>query len=412
MHDAARDCRTIYTNLVIKYYICINSWFMQPRIAEKLLRQYGRQFRAVAVVGPRQSGKTTLVKRVFPRKPYVSLEDPDERMLAANDPRAFLNRYKNGAIIDEAQHVPELFSYMQGILDRSPKDGYFILTGSNNFLLQQSISQSLAGRIGYIDLYPLCYREILQFGKKDYSIEELILKGGYPELYDKERKPSIWYPSYIRTYIERDVKLIRNIENTLLFNRFLQLCAGRTGQQLNVSALSNDAGVDVKTVQAWLSILQSSYIIYLLPPYHKNYNKRVVKSPKLYFVDTGLACSLLGIRQTAELENSHFRGALFENFMITEIMKQNRNKGSNTGLFYWKENNGLEVDLLADTGKKITPFEIKSGATFNDSFLKNLRNWMKVSLNNEGILLYNGELEFRGKDRIQVMNWKNYLLKF
>lgn len=385
---------------------------MQPRIAEKLLRKYSREFRAVAVVGPRQSGKSTLVKKVFPRKPYVSLEDPDERMFAASDPRAFLARYKNGAIIDEAQRVPELFNYMQGILDQTQKDGFYILTGSNNFLLQQSISQSLAGRIGYIDLLPLSYAEIIQFKQKDYSIEELILNGCYPELYDKNRKPTLWYPAYIRTYIERDVKQIRNIENSLVFNRFLQLCAGRTGQQLNISALSNETGVEIKTVQAWLSILQSSYIIHLLPPYHKNFNKRVVKTPKLYFLDTGLACSLLGIREKKELINSHFRGALFENYVIMEMLKQKFNVGSAYGFYYWKENNGLEIDLLVDGGREMIAHEIKVTTTFNESLLKSLHQWGKVSGSSKGVLLYNGQMELNEKDYPQVINWANYKLKF
>jgi len=385
---------------------------MQPRIAEKLLRKYSREFRAVAVVGPRQSGKSTLVKKVFPRKPYVSLEDPDERMFAASDPRAFLARYKNGAIIDEAQRVPELFNYMQGILDQTQKDGFYILTGSNNFLLQQSISQSLAGRIGYIDLLPLSYAEIIQFKQKDYSIEELILNGCYPELYDKNRKPTLWYPAYIRTYIERDVKQIRNIENSLVFNRFLQLCAGRTGQQLNISALSNETGVEIKTVQAWLSILQSSYIIHLLPPYHKNFNKRVVKTPKLYFLDTGLACSLLGIREKKELINSHFRGALFENYVIMEMLKQKFNVGSAYGFYYWKENNGLEIDLLVDGGREMIAHEIKVTTTFHESLLKSLHQWGKVSGSSKGVLLYNGQMELNEKDYPQVINWANYKLKF
>ena len=383
---------------------------MQPRIAEKLLKKYSRQFRAVAVVGPRQSGKTTLVRKVFPRKPYVSLEDPDERMLAATDPRGFLARYKNGAIIDEAQRVPELFNYMQGILDQTNKDGFYILTGSNNFLLQQSISQSLAGRIGYIDLLPLCYSEILQFKIKDDSIEELVLNGSYPEVYDKNRNPSLWFPAYIRTYIERDVKQIRNIENTILFNRFLQLCAGRTAQQLNVSALSNETGVEIKTIQAWLSILQSSYIVYLLPPYHKNFNKRVVKTSKLYFLDTGLACSLLGIRGKKELENSHFRGALFENYIIMELLKQKLNAGSNAGFYYWKENNGLEIDLLIDKGGKLIAHEIKSTLTYNDTLLKSLQQWQKVSKSSNTMLLYNGKIELKKKGQAEVLNWRNYKL--
>ena len=385
---------------------------MQPRLAEKLLKQYSRQFRSLAVVGPRQSGKTTLVKKVFPSKPYISLEDPDERLFATADPRAFLNRFKNGAILDEAQKAPELFNYMQGIIDKVTKDGFFILTGSNNFLMQQSVSQSLAGRIGYIDLLPLSYREILQFDNRDFSVNELIWRGCYPEIFDKDRKPDAWYPAYIRTYIERDVKQISNIGNTIIFNRFLQLCAGRTGQQLNVSALSNECGVDVKTVQAWLSILQSSYIIYLLPPYHKAYNKRVVKTPKLYFLDTGLACSLLGIRQQNEIVNSHFRGALFENFILTEILKQKYNTGSSANLYYWKENNGLEIDILIDAGKKIIPVEIKIAETYSDAYIKNIRHWNKIAGNRGGYLLYNGEKNFLLSDKINVCNWKEFTLKF
>ena len=385
---------------------------MQPRLAEKLLKQYSRQFRSLAVVGPRQSGKTTLVKKVFPSKPYVSLEDPDERLFASSDPKAFLARFKNGAILDEVQRAPELFSYLQGILDNTKKDGLFILTGSNNFLLLQSVSQSLAGRIGYLDLLPLCYKEILQFEKKELSTRELIWKGGYPELYDKNRQPGTWYPPYIRTYIERDVKQISNIGNSLIFNRFMQLCAGRTGQQLNVAALSNECGVNIKTVQSWLSILQSSYIIFLLPPYHKTYNKRVVKTPKLYFLDTGLACSLLGIRQENEITNSHFRGALFENFILLEILKQKYNNGSAANLYYWKENNGLEIDILIDTGKKIIPIEIKMSETFTDGYIKNIRHWNKIADNTGGYLLYDGDKELILSDKIMISNWRNNKLKF
>ncbi len=329
-------------------------------------------------------------------------------MLADSDPRAFLNKYKNGAVIDEAQRVPELFSYLQGILDEAGKDGFFILTGSNNFLLQQSISQTLAGRIGYIDLLPLSYKEILKFGKVEYTTEELILQGCYPELYDKKRKSGLWYPAYICTYIERDVKQIRNIDNTLLFHRFLQLCAGRTGQQLNVSALSNECGIDVKTVQAWLSLLQNSYIIYLLPPYHKNFNKRIVKTPKLYFIDTGVACSLLGLHQANELRNSHFRGALFENYVILEFLKAKYDTGLTSGFYCWRENNGLEIDLLVESGRKLIPVEIKSAHTFNESHVKNIVRWNKLTGNAGGVLLYDGESEMVRSDKIVVRNWRNY----
>ena len=376
------------------------------RIAEKLLKEYSRQFRALAVVGPRQSGKTTLVRKTFPHKPYVSLENPDERLQAENDPRAFLNRFPNGAIIDEAQRVPRLFSYLQQILDETRKEGLFVLTGSNNFLLQKSVTQSLAGRIGYIDLLPLSLNEIVAFGRSKLSTNELIFNGCYPELYDKKRKPGIWYPAYIRTYVERDVKQLRNIDNTLLFHRFLQLCAGRIGQQLSVSAISNECGIDVKTVNSWLSILQSSYIIYLLPPHHNNFNKRVVKTPKLYFIDTGLACSLLGIRQVSELNNSHFRGALFENYLIMELQKQKFNKGSSTNIFFWRDNKGVEVDILLDKGGKLFPIEIKSAQTFQETYLRPMQQWNNFSKNKGGLLLYDGKLEFTRKDKIKIQNWR------
>lgn len=380
---------------------------MINREAEKLIRTYKRQFRALAIVGPRQSGKTTLARTAFPKKEYVSLENPDERLLAENDPRAFLARFPKGAILDEAQRAPHLFSYLQQVLDESSRSSLFILTGSNNFLLQQSVSQTLAGRIGYIDLLPLSLPEIQEFLKGIKTTNNLILQGCYPELYDKKRNPGVWYPAYIRTYVERDVKLLRNIENSVLFNRFLQLCAGRTGQQLNVAALSNECGIDVKTVNAWLSILQSSYIILLLQPYFKNFNKRIVKTPKLYFVDTGLACSLLGIRSEKELSLSHFRGALFENYVIMEIFKRKYNTGADYKLYYWRDNKGMEIDLLVDTGNKLLPLEIKSGQTFQDNYLHSLSQWNDVSSNKGGILLYDGKMEMKKSNGIRILNWRN-----
>lgn len=380
---------------------------MIHRTIEKLLVQYSREFRALAVVGPRQSGKTTLVRSVFAHKPYISLENPDELLLASNDPRAFLNRYLGGAVIDEAQRVPALFSYLQQILDETSEDGLFILTGSNNFLLQQSVTQSLAGRIGYIDLLPLSYNEINSLGLPALSTNQLILQGCYPEIYDKQRSHQFWYPAYIRTYVERDVKLLRNIDNTLLFTRFVQLCAGRIGQQLSVSAISNECGIDVKTVQAWLSILQSSFIIYLLPPHFKNFNKRVVKTPKLYFTDTGLACSLLGIRTENEVSTSHFRGALFENYVVNELLKYKYNTGSPVNLYYWRDSLGVEIDILLDTGQTLYPIEIKASETFQESHLKPMQQWQRISGITRGLLLYDGEQEFDRQDSVNVRNWRS-----
>lgn len=380
---------------------------MVSREAEKIIKKYAKQFRSLAVIGPRQSGKTTLVRQIFSRKAYVSLENPDERLFATQDPRGFLNRFKNGAVLDEVQRAPELFNYLQQILDDAKKDGLFILTGSNNFLLQSSISQSLAGRVGYIDLLPLTIPEINFFDKKPASLPEYIFYGGYPELFDKNRVPAVWYPSYIRTYIERDVKQLKNIENTLLFNRFIQLCAGRTGQQLNITALSNECGIDIKTVTAWLGILESSFIIYLLQPHYKNFNKRLVKTPKLYFYDTGVACSLLGIRKWQEVNVSPFYGALTENFCINELLKKKYNSGSTANFFYWRDNKGVEIDLLLDNGKTLIPVEIKAGQTFNESFLKSMGYWNNISGNDGGILIYGGDHNYKRSDKIQVTGWQN-----
>jgi len=378
---------------------------MINREAEKKIRSYARQFRAIAVVGPRQSGKTTIARKVFPRKPYVSLEDPDERQMALEDPRYFLNRFKKGAIIDEAQRVPELFSYLQSIIDKTNRDCLFVLTGSNNFLLQESISQSLAGRIGYIDLLPLTLKEIKQVKNKIDTANDWILSGTYPEIYDKERKPSIWYPAYIRTYVERDVRLIKNIGNSNLFTKFLRICAGRTAQLLNLTAISIECGIELKTVQSWLAVLESSYIIYLLKPHYSNFNKRLVKTPKLYFYDTGLACSLLGIKTIAELELSHFRGSLFENAVVSEIYKDESNKIKQSQLFFWRDNKGVEIDVLIDSGKKLWPVEIKASTTFSRDYLKNIVYWNGLSGNKGGMLVYGGDKSYQLSGKIALKAW-------
>jgi len=350
------------------------------------------------------------VKKVFPNKPYVSLENPDERLLAENDPRAFLNRFPKGAILDEVQRTPLIFNYLQEIIDNSNEDGLFILTGSNNLLLQSNISQSLAGRIGIIDLLPLTFQEIEKFGENNFSLNELILKGSYPEIYDKKRNPILWYSSYIRTYVERDVRLIKNIENTLLFTKFLKICAGRVGQQLNVSAISNECGIEVKTVNSWLSVLESTYVIKLLQPYFKSFNKRVVKAPKLYFYDTGLVCSLLNIKNTNELSFSHFRGALVENFVLMELVKKMKNKGVSENIYYWRDNKGVEVDILIDDGNQLLPIEIKSAQTFNNDFLANIKKFNSYANNTGGQVIYDGDLEFETENGIAVKNWRNAII--
>ncbi|MFN2424395.1 MAG: ATP-binding protein [Cryomorphaceae bacterium] len=383
---------------------------MIQRDIGSLLEQYSREFRAVMVVGPRQSGKTTLVRETFPDKPYVSLENPDERLLAQGDPRAFLNRFPEGAVLDEVQRVPELFNYLQEIIDNSDRDGLFILTGSNNILLQEGVSQSLAGRLGVLELMPLSYREVKDHGAGDATLNELVLKGGYPEIFHKGRKPELWYASYLRTYVERDVRQIKNVENSMLFTKFLKLCAGRIGQQLNVSSLSNECGIDVRTVQSWLSILEMTYVVKLLPPYYKNFNKRVVKSPKLFFYDTGLACTLLSIRKAGELSLSHFRGALVENYVIMECIKNNMNFDRGEVFYYWRENHGIEIDLMIDSASGFLPVEIKSAETFHPEFKKNILKIMDLSGVSEGRVLYDGAQEFKGSDGVEVMNWRSFVV--
>ena len=384
---------------------------MIVRDIQDLLRYYGMQFRSVMLVGPRQSGKTTLAKMVFPTKKYVSLENPDERNLAMNDPKAFLKRFPNGAILDEVQLAPELLNYLQEILDNTTEDGLFILTGSNNLLLQENVSQTLAGRIGVLDLYPLSYRE-LQNPEKEYSLNELILKGFYPEIHQKKRNPDIWYQSYLRTYVERDVRQLKNIDNALLFLKFLRLCAGRIGQTVNMTALSNECGIDVKTVESWLSILEKTFIIKILPAYFNNFNKRLVKTPKLYFVDTGLACSLLYIKKESELEVSHFRGSLVENLVVMEFMKNNANLNLGQQFYFWRDNKGLEIDLVVQSANQLIAIEIKSAQTFSSDFIKGLKKFNGLSGETGGILIYDGEMEFTSKDLIKVTNWKSILKGF
>lgn len=381
---------------------------MINRELKAILSEYATEFRSVLLVGPRQSGKTTLTKQTFPDKPYVSLENPDERLLAESDARAFLNRFPNGAILDEIQRAPSLFSYLQEILDHSDKDGLFILTGSNNILLQENVSQTLAGRLGILDLYPLSYRELKDISKK-HALNELIFKGSYPEVHHKNRKPEIWYPSYIKTYVERDVRQIKNIENTSLFIKFLKICAGRIGQQINLSTISNDCGIDVKTVQSWLSVLEQSYVIKLLQPFYKNFNKRIVKAPKLYFVDTGLACSLLAIRNKEELALSHFYGALVENYIIVECMKNNANQQLDQAFYYWRDSNGVEIDLIIDQGADFVPIEIKSAQTFSNDFTANLKKIKDYANIQNAVVVYNGMMEFTTNDHIEVINWESFL---
>jgi predicted AAA+ superfamily ATPase len=383
---------------------------MIVREIASLLLEYARSFRSVVIVGPRQSGKTTLAKACFPGKPYVSLENPDMLELANQDPRGFLGGFSRGAILDEIQRAPQLFNYLQEILDNSEEDGLFILTGSNNILLQENISQTLAGRIGILDLLPLSYREIRDL-VKGLSLPELIVRGFYPEIYHKNRSPQIWYQSYIRTYLERDVRQIKQIENTLLFQKFLRLCAGSVGQQVNYASLSNDCGIDVRTVHSWLSVLENSFVLYRLQPFHQNFKKRLVKSPKIYFVDTGLACALLNIKSPGEFSNSHFKGALVENFVVSECLKNKQNLNQYDRKFYfWRDNNGTEIDLIVEAGDAIAPVEIKSAQTYSNDFSRSMKKFMLYSGTTHGTIVYNGSAGFKGSDGIDLLNWKDFFV--
>lgn len=358
------------------------------RNSEKELLALSIQYRAVAVVGPRQSGKTTLVRQVFPDKTYVNLENIDTRRFAMEDPRGFLSGLSEGAIIDEIQRVPELFSYLQQILDENPVKGLFILTGSNNFLLQEKISQSLAGRVGYLFLLPLSLTEL---GKPLPATNELIFRGFYPELYaERSMDAGKYYDNYIRTYVERDVRLIKNIVDLYAFERFIRLCAGRTGQLLNINSLAIEVGVDNKTINSWLSVLETSFITFRLQPFHKNYNKRIVKMAKLYFYDVGLASSLLGIENKEQLVLHPLRGNLFENLVVCEFLKTRFNQGKRNNLFFWRDNVGTEIDLLIEHTDRLLPVEIKSGQTITDEYFKSLNRWLKISGIDEGYVIYAG----------------------
>ena len=379
---------------------------MIQRIATKKLIDLARKFKSVAVTGARQTGKTTLVKEVFKDKPYVSLENPDTRNFALEDPRGFLSSYPKGAILDEIQRAPDLFSYLQEILDNTPKKGLFILTGSNNFLLQESISQTLAGRIGTLNLLPFSIEELENAEQLPKDDTELMIKGFYPPIYDQDIPPSDWCPNYVRNYIEKDVRQIKSITDLIVFERFIRLLAGRTGQELNNSALAVETGVDMKTVQSWISILESSFIIYLLKPHHKNFNKTIIKRPKLYFYDCALVCYLLRISDTNQLSIHPQRGSIFETMVVTEMIKQRTNAGMDINLYYWRDKSGHEIDVIIENGNTRIPVEIKSGKTISNDFFKNLHFWLALSGEKKSYLLYGGEEHQKRSDGKECMNWR------
>ena len=332
-----------------------------------LLRRSAQTSPAITLTGPRQSGKTTLARTVFPEHSYVSLEAPDTRAFAAEDPRGFLALYPNGAVIDEIQRVPDLPAYLQGIIDADPRPGRWILTGSQNLALTESVSQSLAGRTAVHYLLPLARREIVRFPEHPRTLEEALLGGGYPRIFDRELGPSEWLRSYVATYVERDVRTISQVGDLAMFQRFVELCAGRTGQLINFLSLASDCGVSQPTAKAWLSILEASFIVFRLPPFHRNLGRRLVKTPKLHFYDTGLACWLIGIRTPEQLRTHPLRGPIFETWVVSEIVKHRLNQGESRGLFFYRNRDGAEVDLLIEQPSRLTLVEAKSSQTPSSS---------------------------------------------
>ncbi len=379
---------------------------MIKRTAETRLIHLANTFRGVAVVGPRQSGKTTLCRNVFPTKPYTSLENPDTLEFALSDPRGFLAQFNEGAILDEIQKAPKLFSYLQQIFDETDKTGLFILTGSNNFLMQENITQTLSGRIAYLQLLPLSLEELKANKKIKSDYASHIIAGGYPEVISKKINPTDWYPNYIATYIERDVRQVKNINNLAQFTRLLRMCAGRTGQILNMATLSNDCGIDQKTVAAWLGVLQSSYIIYLLKPYYNNFNKRILKTPKLYFYDTGVVCSLLGINDAKQIATHSAKGALFENLIVSEFLKTRFNNGANDNLYYWRDKTGNEVDILTENAGVLQAIELKAGETVSQDYFKGLNYFSGLETGAvEKSVIYGGNQEQTRSNGIRVIPW-------
>lgn len=379
------------------------------RTLSEKLRYLAQKMPVVGVLGPRQSGKTTLAQLTFPDYAYISLEDLDNRAFAKEDPRGFLDLYarEKPAIFDEIQHVPELLSYMQGWVDREKKPGWFIVTGSQNFVLSAQISQTLAGRIALLTLLPLSMHELKEADMLSQDVHQFIFKGGYPRLYEHDLQSRQWYSDYIRTYVERDVRQLTNLLDIGQFQLFIKLCAGRIGQLLNISSLANDCNITVNTAKAWLALLEQSYIIFQLQPFWQNIGKRLVKTPKLYFYDTGLACQLLEIGDERQLALHYMRGHLFENMMLTDMYKQYYNRAQDPQIYFWRDNLGNELDALISAGGTYYPVEIKASKTVQSSFFKGLDYWSQlVDCKDNRYLIYAGEQEQRRTQTI-ILPWNH-----
>lgn len=380
---------------------------MIARELEKKLKELIKTYPVIALTGPRQSGKTTLVKKLFSKShKYVNLENIELRNFAKNDPQAFLQDNPSPLIIDEAQYVPDLFSYIQILVDEK-KDSKFILTGSQNFLLLEKISQSLAGRVSIFHLLPLSLTELKNAHYTPPSLEDLLFSGSYPKIYDQKLEPKEWYANYIQTYAERDVRSLKNIKDLGSFQIFLKMCAARTGQLLNLNSLGNDCGISHNTAKEWINILEASFIIFSLRPHFNNFNKRLVKSPKIYFYDSGVLCYLLGIESPDQLKTHYLRGGIFESFILSELIKNRINKKKSPNFYFWRDQHGHEVDCLIEN-EFLTPVEIKSAKTINSEFFEGLNYWNRLAKNTpENTFLIYGGNENQTRSYGKIISWKN-----
>ncbi len=381
---------------------------MIPRTVEKYVCELLKGFPIVTITGPRQSGKTTLARKIFSDRPYTSLEDPDVRLAAVDDPRSFLARFPDGAVLDEVQRCPQLFSYLQTLVDSDGRMGMFILTGSQQFGLISGISQSLAGRTAFVELLPFSLAELDQVNKLPADVDRLLYSGCYPPIHDRDVPPRAWLTAYVTAYIERDVRQITQVQDLETFQRFVRLCAGRTGQLLNLSSMATECGITHNTAKAWISVLEASYLVFLLRPHHANFNKRLVKTPKLYFYDVGLVSWLLGIQKTEQLATHPLRGNIFETLIVSELVKTYFNQTEKSPISFWRDSAGNEVDILIDQGGKLRSVEIKSGRTLTRDSFAGLEKWLTIAADSamQPCLIYGGDDNYHHKG-IQVFSWKN-----